>query len=81
MKAHVKYYSERSQKDPGIAVIISKYTEVPQKVGRDAVPFYLESSNRVHVPSIKEQQDWFYETGLVKTKVDVDKHIDMSFID
>ena len=84
MKAYVravKYYSERSQKDPEIAAIISKYTKVPPEVVQNSIPFYLESSGRVYVPSIKEQQDWFHEAGMVKTKVDVDKYVDMSFLE
>lgn len=83
MKAYleaVRYYSKRTQKNPEIAAIISKYTHVPSEVVRKSIPFYLNPSGRVYVPSIKEQQDWFHQAGYVKTEVDVDKYVDMSFL-
>lgn len=77
----VKYYNERGLRDHEIATIVSKHTSVPADVIKATIPFYADPAARPRTQDIATLQDWFHQLGWVKTKVPVDKLVDLSFLE
>jgi NitT/TauT family transport system substrate-binding protein len=77
----VKYYNERGLRDNEVATIVSKHTSVPPDVIKATIPHYADPAARPRTQDIATLQDWFHQMGWVKTKVPVDKLVDLSFLE
>ncbi len=77
----VKYYNERGLRDHEIATIVAKHTSVPADVIKATIPHYADPAARPRTQDIATLQDWFHQMGWVKTKVPVDKLVDLSFLE
>lgn len=76
----IRYFKERGLKNDEIVTIIEKYTKVPRNMISASTPFYLDNDGKVLVESIEKLQDFFYEEGLVKQKLPMDKVVDLRFL-
>jgi NitT/TauT family transport system substrate-binding protein len=77
----IKYYNERGLRDPEVAAIVSKHTSVPPDTIKATIPFYAEPTGRPRTQDLATLQDWFHQLGWVKTKVPIDKLVDLSFLE
>ena len=77
----VKYYNERGLRDNEIATIVAKHTSVPADTIKATIPHYADPAARPRTQDIATLQDWFHQLGWVKTKVPVDKLVDLSFLE
>lgn len=77
----VKYYNERGLRDHEVATIVAKHTSVPADVIKATIPHYADPAARPRTQDIATLQDWFHQLGWVKTKVPVDKLVDLSFLE
>jgi NitT/TauT family transport system substrate-binding protein len=77
----VKYYNERGLRDHEVATIVSKHTSVPVDTIKATIPHYADPAARPRTQDIATLQDWFHQMGWVKTKVPVDKLVDLSFLE
>lgn len=64
-----------------ILSILSAYTKLPVDIVTKANPPGLNPDGYVNIASIKEEQDYFFSTGQVKEKADIDKIVDHQYAD
>jgi NitT/TauT family transport system substrate-binding protein len=82
MNAYIKaaeLFHNRGTKDPEIAAILEKYTKVPAKVIRAAIPPYQDPSGRPLRENLADQAQWFAVNGM-QQKVSIDNALDLSFL-
>lgn len=83
MKAYirgVRFYHEKGPVSDAVVSIVNKYTKVEPEVIRAAIPVYFVPDGSVNLDSVKRFQEWCFQRGFVKEKVDLDKVVDLSFI-
>jgi NitT/TauT family transport system substrate-binding protein len=77
----IKYYNERGLRNDEIAAIVSKHTSVPAETIKATIPHYADPAGRPRTQDLATLQDWFHQLGWVKTKVPIDKLVDLSFLE
>jgi NitT/TauT family transport system substrate-binding protein len=84
MQAYVKgvrYYGERSLRDHEVAGIVAKHTGVPAETIRNTIPFYIDPGAKPRVQDLAAFQDFFHQMGWTKTKVPIERIVDLSFLE
>jgi len=78
----VRYYTEQgAAKNPEMAAILAKHTQVPAEVIKAAIPFYIDPAVRPRVQDLATLQDFFVKMGWVKQPVPMDRVVDLSFLE
>jgi NitT/TauT family transport system substrate-binding protein len=83
MNAYIKgarFYAERGAKDDEVAAIVEKYTKVPAKVIKAAIPHYQDPQGRPNLESLADQIAWLTANGYMKAAIPVEKTVDLSFL-
>lgn len=83
MDAYLKgarFYGERGPRDNEVAAIIEKYTKVPARVVRTAIPHYQDPGGKLVLGSLADQIKWFVTNGFMPHEVGVNKVVDLSFL-
>lgn len=83
LAAYVKgarYYNDRGPKDPEVVAIVSKHTKVPAETVKASFPFYIAPDGRPRVEDLAALQDFFVARDWMKTKVPVERMVDLSFL-
>ncbi len=83
MEAYIKgarYYAERGVKDDEVAAIIEKYTKIPAKVVKAAIPHYQDPQGRPYLENLADQIAWLTANGYMPRAISVDKAVDLSFL-
>jgi len=75
-----RYYNDKGLKDPDVVAIVSKHTKVPADTVKASIPFYIAPDGRPRVEDLQALQDFFVARDWMKTKVPVDKMVDLSFL-
>lgn len=79
MKA-VRFYHSTGEQSDTVAAIISKHTKVPAELVKAAAPTGIASDGKPNMKSVAQFQDWLYENGFVKQKLNIDDLWDGSFV-
>jgi len=78
----VRYYTEQgSAKNPEMAAILAKHTQVPAEVVKAAIPFYIDPAVRPRVQDLATLQDFFVKMGWVKQAVPMERVVDLTFLE
>ena len=83
LAAYVKgarYYNERGPRDPEIIATLVKHTRVPAETIKASHPFFIDPDGRPRAEDLLALQDFFLARGWVKTKLPIDKMVDLSFL-
>ena len=83
LAAYVKgarYYNEKGLKDIEVLAIVAKHTKVPVEAVKASYPFYIAPDGRPRVEDLNTLQDFFLARDWMKTKVPIDKMVDLSFL-
>jgi len=83
MDAYLKggrFYGERGPKDDEVAAIIEKYTKVPAKVVKTAIPHHQDPDGKLVLESLADQIKWFVANGYMPQEIGVEKAVDLSFL-
>ena len=83
MDAYVKgvqVYVDKGLTDPEVLAILEKFTKVPAKALRTAVPHAYTGDVRPGLESLADQMTWFVANGFMKEKIPVEKTVDLSFL-
>ena len=83
LAAYVKgarYYNEKGLKDTEVLAIVAKHTKVPVEAVKASYPFYIAPDGRPRVEDLNTLQDFFLARDWMKTKVPIDKMVDLSFL-
>ncbi len=83
MNAYLKgarFYNERGPKDDEVAAIIEKYTKVPARVVRTAIPHYQDPDGKLVLESLADQIRWHMANGYMPKAVTVDQVVDPTFL-
>lgn len=83
MNAYIRgarFYAERGAKEDEVAAIVEKYTKVPAKVVKAAIPHYQDPQGRPNLESLADQIAWLTANGYMKAPIPVEKTIDLSFL-
>ncbi len=83
MNAYIKgarFYTERGPKDDEVVALIEKYTKLPAKVIKAAVPNYQDPQGRPSLESLADQIAWLTANGYMKAPIPVEKSVDLSFL-
>jgi NitT/TauT family transport system substrate-binding protein len=75
-----RYYNDKGLKDPDVLAIVSKHTKVPVETVKASIPFYIAPDGRPRVEDLLALQDFFIARDWMKTKVALDKMVDLSFL-
>ena len=75
-----RYYNEKGLKDPDVLAIVARHTKVPVDVVKASFPFYIAPDGRPRVEDLNALQDFFIARDWMKTKVPLDKMVDLSFL-
>jgi len=75
-----RYYNDKGLKDPDVLTIVAKHTKVPVDVVKASFPFYIAPDGRPRVEDLIALQDFFIARDWMKTKVPIDKMVDLSFL-
>ena len=76
----VRYFVERGPKDDEVVAITAKYTKLPAKVIRAAIPHYQDPQGRPNLESLADQIAWLTANGYMKAAIPVEKTVDLSFL-
>jgi NitT/TauT family transport system substrate-binding protein len=77
----VRYYGERGLRDHEVAGILAKHTGVPAETIRNTIPFYIDPGAKPRVKDLAAFQDFFHQMGWTKTKVPIERIVDLSFLE
>ena len=81
----VRYYYEAANKGPNraeVVNILTRYTTVKEAPVYDKVHWsVIDPNGLILKDSINDQQEFYFRSGYVKQKADVDKMIDNSYLD
>jgi NitT/TauT family transport system substrate-binding protein len=83
MNAYLKgaaYYATKGTQDAEVVSIIEKYTKVPAKAIRAAIPHGQSRDGRPIMDSIADQIAWFAANGYLPKRVTADQVVDLSFL-
>ncbi len=83
MDAYIKgaqFYVERGPHDPEVLAVLEKFTKIPAKAVKAAIPHYQARDGRPSLESLADQINWFVANGFMPEKVPVDKVADLSFL-
>jgi NitT/TauT family transport system substrate-binding protein len=83
MNAYLKgaeLYNAKGVQDPEVAAIIEKFTKVPAKAIKTAIPHYQDPRGRPNLDSLADQIRWFVANGYMPQALPVDKVVDLSFL-
>ncbi len=83
LAAYVKgarYYNQKGPQDPEIVAIVSKHARVPVETVKAAYPFYIDPDGRPRAEDLLTFQDFALAKGWVKTKLPLDRMVDLSFL-
>jgi NitT/TauT family transport system substrate-binding protein len=75
-----RYYNEKGLKDPEVLAIVAQHTKVPIEAVKASYPFYIAPDGRPRVEDLMALQDFFIARDWMKTKVPIDKMVDLSFL-
>ena len=75
-----KFYVEKGPRDDEVAAIIEKYTKVPAKAVKAAVPHYQDPNGKLILESLADQIKWHTANGFMPKAVPVDQVVDLSFL-
>jgi NitT/TauT family transport system substrate-binding protein len=75
-----RYYNDKGLKDPDVLAIVAKHTKVPAETVKASFPFYIAPDGRPRVEDLLALQDFFVARDWMKTKVPLDKMVDLSFL-
>jgi NitT/TauT family transport system substrate-binding protein len=83
MTAYIKgarFYADRGAKDDEVAAIIEKYTKIPAKVVKAAIPHYQAPDGKPYLENIADQIAWQTANGYMPRAIPVEKAVDLSFL-
>lgn len=83
MNAYIKgarFYAERGVKDDEVAAIIEKYTKIPAKVVKGAIPHYQDPQGKPNLESLADQIAWHVAHGYMEQPIEVGETVDLSFL-
>jgi len=75
-----KFFVEKGAKNDEVAAIIEKYTKVPAKVVKAAIPHYQSPDGRPILESLADQIKWHTANGYMPKAVSVEQVVDLSFL-
>ncbi len=75
-----RHYNDKGLKDPDVVAIVSKHTKVPGETVKASVPFYIAPDGRPRLEDLQALQDFFVARDWMKSKVPVDRIVDLSFL-
>jgi len=84
LAAYVKgarYHNQKGATDPEIMAIISKHTKVSVEMIKASVPFWIEPNGKPRVQDLLVLQDFFFSKEWIKTKLPIEKIVDLSFLE
>ncbi len=83
MNAYIKgarFYVERGPKDDEVVALIEKYTKLPAKVIKAAIPHFQDPEGRPNLESLADQIAWLTANGYMKAPIPLEKAVDLSFL-
>jgi NitT/TauT family transport system substrate-binding protein len=83
MDAYVKgvqAYLDKGPTDPEVLGILEKFTKVPARALRAAIPPTYARNARPSLESLTDQMNWFVANGFMQERVPVEKALDLSFL-
>ncbi len=83
MNAYIKgarFYVERGPKDDEVVALIEKYTKLPAKVIKAAIPHFQDPQGRPNLESLADQIAWLTANGYMKAPIPIEKAVDLSFL-
>ncbi len=83
MDAYLKggqVYVEKGPQDPEVLAILEKYTKVPARAIRAAIPHYQEPKGKLILESLTDQINWFAANGFMPRTIPVEQVVDLSFL-
>jgi NitT/TauT family transport system substrate-binding protein len=75
-----KYYSAKGPRDPEVMAIASRHARVPIEAVKGAFPFWIDPDGKPRTQDLMALQEFFLERGWIKTKLPLDKMVDLSFL-
>jgi len=75
-----KFFVEKGAKNDEVAAIIEKYTKVPAKVVKAAIPHFQSPDGRPILESLADQIKWHTANGYMPKAVSVEQVVDLSFL-
>ncbi|MBI3089778.1 MAG: ABC transporter substrate-binding protein [Candidatus Tectomicrobia bacterium] len=76
----VQFYHEKGEQSDLIAQIVSKHTKIPPAIVKAAAPTGIAPDAMPNIKSVADFQDWLYEQGFVKQKLEINGLWDPSFV-
>ncbi len=83
MDAYLKgaeVYVTRGPHDPDVLAILEKFTKVPAKVIKAAIPHYQDPKGKVILESLADQMNWFVANGFMPRAIPAEQLVDLSFL-
>jgi len=83
MDAYIKgarFYAERGTKDDEVAAVIEKYTKIPAKIVKAAIPHYQDPQGKPNLENLADQIAWHTAHGYMERAIPVEKTVDLSFL-
>jgi NitT/TauT family transport system substrate-binding protein len=83
MNAYLKgaeFYAQHGAQDAEVVAITEKFTKVPAKAVRAAIPHYQDPKGRPNLDSLADQIRWYVANGYMPKEVPVDQVVDLSFL-
>ncbi len=74
------FFVAKGAQDAEVLAILEKYTKIPAKTIKAAVPHYQARDGKVVLESIADQMKWFVANGYMPQEVPVEKMVDLSFL-
>ena len=71
-------YVERGPNDPEILSILQKFTRVPAKAIKAAIPYYQDPKGKLALESLADQIAWFVANGFMSEQIGVERAADLS---
>lgn len=83
MDAYLKgaeIYVTRGPQDPEVLAILEKFTKIPTKTIKAAIPHHQDPKGRLVIEGLADMNKWFVANGLMQRAVEVDQFVDLSFL-
>ncbi len=83
LAAYVKgarFYNAKGPRDPEVIAIASRHARAPIETVKLAFPFWIDPDGKPRTEDLITLSDFFLERGWIKTKLPLDKMVDLSFL-
>ena len=83
MNAYLKgadFFVAKGAQDPDVLAILEKYTKIPAKTIKAAIPHYQARDGKLVLESLADQIKWYVANGYMTQEIPVEKVVDLSFL-